>query len=134
MTRIKTNHDMFAARGDRWDIHKPRPPKPRFGIKVITFKDGRDPVIVDQTKKYEQELAEYQASLDNDGDPDLDRWLHAGYAKPSRQKRKASITSSRPSKPAPKAMPEGIIHARKAASILARYRAGKFANFVKVKE
>lgn len=132
MTRLKTNHDMFATRGDRWDQSQQKgyfePERlihvaPGEGVwSKLTARsgfftlDGEPAATPDPTEQ----------------GPDIDRWTRAERANVKRNRRKQSIIgrSKPPAKP-PEA--PSTAHARTAANLIAQYRAGKFAKSVTVR-
>jgi hypothetical protein len=125
MADIKSNMDMFACRGDPWDL-PPERPTPAFGMKVINFKDGRSPLVIDKTANYLRRREEFEMYQDDGGDPDMDRWTAASFVSPKRQKKKASayIGKERPVKSIIN-VSAASAYARKAANYAMKKKAEK---------
>lgn len=104
--RLKSNMDMFAVRGDPWNIPD-RPPEqiPPPGIytdeeRAYIVKLNRAMRILGKPERCIHLLPasvaralhekRKQANLIAAGDPDTDRWTEAGYKSPKKQRKKAS--------------------------------------------
>jgi len=105
-SRLKSNMDMFAVRGDPWDVpDKPPEHIPPPGIytdkeRAYIVKLNRAMRILGKPERCIHLLPasvaralhekRKQADLIAVGDPDMDRWTEAGYKSPRRQRKKAS--------------------------------------------
>lgn len=104
--RMKSNMDMFAVRGDPWNIPD-RPPEQIPPPGIYTDEERRHIVKINRAMlllgkpercihllpaSVARALHEKRKEADRlaAGDPDMDRWTEAGYKLPRRQRKKAS--------------------------------------------